>query len=177
MLPQHQIVGFHHGYFTENERAHINAMIRACDTDIVLVGMGNPAQELWLANNLAATGARLGFAVGALFDFVSGHVPRAPAWMLSTRVEWAYRLVQEPSRLWRRYLIGIPLFILRILHQWSTRAEANQVVAACDEARPTSLPDSAAILSPTTAWRDGGGKIGVSGALPNASYVSVADGK
>jgi alpha-1,3-mannosyltransferase len=177
MLPQHQIVGFHHGYFTENERAHINAMIRACDTDIILVGMGNPAQELWLANNLAATGARLGFAVGALFDFVSGHVPRAPAWMLSTRVEWAYRLVQEPSRLWRRYLIGIPLFILRILHQWSTRAEANQVVAACDEARPTSLPDSAAILSPTTAWRDGGGKIGVSGALPNASYVSVADGK
>ena len=102
-------------------------MIKASNADIVLVGMGNPRQELWLADNLAATGARLGFAVGALFDFAAGNVPRAPAWMRSLRVEWLHRLTQEPGRLSRRYLLGNPLFILRILGQRFSRAQATMI--------------------------------------------------
>ena len=98
-FPQHQIVGFHHGYFAKNDTANIIAMIKASNADIVLVGMGIPQQELWLASNLGATGARLGFAVGALFAFVTGDARRAPAWMRSMRMEWLHRLTQEPLRL------------------------------------------------------------------------------
>jgi len=141
MLPRHQIVGCHDGYFAKEDAANINAMIKASNADIVLVGMGNPAQELWLADNLAATGARFGFAVGALFDFISGSVSRAPAWMRAVRVEWLYRTIQEPSRLWRRYLIGIPLFVLRILGQWTLHTRADEIAAACDGERRISIRD------------------------------------
>ena len=102
-------------------------MIKASNADIVLVGMGNPQQELWLASNLGATGARLGFAVGALFAFVTGDARRAPAWMRSMRVEWLHRLTQEPLRLARRYVVGNPLFILRILGQWLSGAQASTI--------------------------------------------------
>jgi alpha-1,3-mannosyltransferase len=163
MLPQHQIVGCHHGFFTDEDAARLNAMIKASNADIVLVGMGNPAQELWLADNLAATGARLGFAVGALFDFVSGTVPRAPAWMRATRVEWLYRVIQEPSRLLRRYLIGIPLFVFRILGQWFLRARGDELATTCDEVRRTSIQDfSRTINSQDASWRDGAQEIAAS---------------
>jgi alpha-1,3-mannosyltransferase len=116
-FPRHQIVGCHHGHFAKDETATINAMIKASNADVVLVAMGNPKQELWLAGNLQATGARLGFAVGALFDFVAGDASRAPPWIRAIRLEWLYRLFREPARLTRRYLVGNPLFILRILGQ------------------------------------------------------------
>jgi len=126
-FPQHHIVGCHHGHFAKDDAAEINAMIRASNAEIVLVGMGNPKQELWLAENLELTGARLGFAVGALFDFVAGHSRRAPLWMRSIRLEWLYRVIQEPSRLARRYLIGAPVFIFRVLGQWSSRAQVDTI--------------------------------------------------
>lgn len=115
--PKHQIVGCHHGFFPKEDTGKIINMIRASNADIVLVGMGNPQQELWLANNLHETGCRFAFGVGALFDFVSGNVRRAPAWMRSARIEWLYRLIQEPRRLWSRYLVGNFLFIFRVLGQ------------------------------------------------------------
>ena len=124
-FPQHQIVGYHHGHFARDDTARINAIIKASNADIVLVAMGNPRQELWLADNLEASGAKLGFAVGALFDFVAGHPPRAPSWIRSIRLEWLYRLSQEPSRLAGRYLVGNPVFILRILSQQFSHARAN----------------------------------------------------
>jgi alpha-1,3-mannosyltransferase len=96
----------------------IVAKIVASKADVVLVAMGNPAQETWLAENLAATGCRLGFGVGALFDFLSGDVVRAPRWVRAVRMEWVYRLFREPGRLWRRYLLGNPMFLMRVLGQW-----------------------------------------------------------
>jgi exopolysaccharide biosynthesis WecB/TagA/CpsF family protein len=83
----------------------------------LMVAMGNPLQERWIARHLTATGARLGVGVGAFFDFSAGVVPRAPAWMNRAGVEWAYRLAQEPRRMWRRYLIGNPLFLARVLRE------------------------------------------------------------
>src|SRR5262249_6095230 len=116
-FPQHHIVGCYPGYFAENGSDKVAAMVKASQADIVLVAMGNPLHEKWLAANLELTGAKLGFAVGALFDFVSGNATRAPAWVRYLRVEWLHRLLQEPVRLGRRYLIGNAHFILRIVGQ------------------------------------------------------------
>src|SRR6185437_11316121 len=115
--PKHQIVGCHHGFFPKEDTEKIIDMIKASKADILLVGMGNPQQELWLAEHLQETGCRFAFGVGALFDFVSGNVRRAPAWMRSARIEWLYRLIQEPRRLASRYLVGNFLFIFRVLGQ------------------------------------------------------------
>ena len=120
-FPQHWIVGCHHGYFQKEDTVKIVDMIKASNADIILVGMGNPRQEFWLADNLEATGCRLAFGVGALFDFVTGEVRRAPPSVRSARLEWVYRLIQEPSRLWRRYLVGNLLFIFRVLVQRLSR--------------------------------------------------------
>jgi alpha-1,3-mannosyltransferase len=117
-FPRHHIVGCRDGYFPRSDDALVAQAIRTSGADIVLVAMGNPDQELWLRNNLAATGCRLGFAVGALFDFMTGEAERAPLWIRTARLEWVYRLAREPRRLCRRYVLGNPLFILRVLGQW-----------------------------------------------------------
>jgi alpha-1,3-mannosyltransferase len=115
---RHQIAGCQNGYSRAGDTPAIVTRIRASQADVVLVAMGNPAQEMWLAEHLEATGCRLGFGVGALFDFLSGEVPRAPSWVRSARLEWLYRLQREPARLWRRYVLGNPIFLLRVLGQW-----------------------------------------------------------
>lgn len=116
--PRHSIVGCHDGYFRRTEDALVAQAIRATRADVLLVAMGNPDQELWLRSNLAATGCRLGFAIGALFDFMAGEAQRAPSWVRAARLEWVYRLRHEPRRLWRRYVLGNPLFLARVLGQW-----------------------------------------------------------
>lgn len=118
MCPQHSVVGCCDGYFPRNEDTQVARAVRSRRADIILVAMGNPDQELWLHKNLSATGCRLGFAVGALFDFMADDAQRAPAWIQSARLEWMYRLLQEPRRLWRRYVLGSPVFLLRIFGQW-----------------------------------------------------------
>jgi len=115
---RHRIAGCQNGYSREGDAAAIVARILAARADVLLVAMGNPAQELWLDDNLEATGCRLGFGVGALFDFLSGDVPRAPAWVRAARLEWLYRLSREPGRLWRRYILGNPVFLMRVFGQW-----------------------------------------------------------
>ena len=122
MCGRHKIAGCQNGYSRAGDNMGIVAKILASEADVVLVAMGNPAQEMWLAENLEATGCRLGFAVGALFDFLSGDVPRAPSWVRSVRMEWVYRLLREPGRLWRRYVLGNPIFLLRVLNQWFSGA-------------------------------------------------------
>jgi alpha-1,3-mannosyltransferase len=115
---RHRIAGCQNGYARAGDAADIAAKIRSTGADVLLVAMGNPAQELWLAENLQATGCRLGFGVGALFDFLSGDVARAPLWLRAARLEWVYRLTREPGRLWRRYIIGNPVFLMRVFGQW-----------------------------------------------------------
>ena len=94
------------------------AKILASRADVLLVAMGNPRQEFWLADHLPSTGCRLGIGVGGLFDFLSGDVARAPVWVRAARLEWCYRLMREPRRLWRRYILGNPIFLMRVLGQW-----------------------------------------------------------
>ena len=114
-FPQHRVAGWHHGYFESSENARIVEDIYASGADILLVGMGNPLQEFWINENAARTGCRLSFGVGALFDFISGEKSRAPVWVRSLRAEWVWRLVLEPKRLWRRYVIGNVTFLAYVL--------------------------------------------------------------
>jgi exopolysaccharide biosynthesis WecB/TagA/CpsF family protein len=114
-IPGLRVVGTHHGYLTSESTSQVVARIRAARADVVVVAMGNPAQEYWLAANLDATGARIGIGVGAFLDFAAGRVARAPGWLRRARLEWAWRLVIEPRRLWRRYLVGNPLFLYRAM--------------------------------------------------------------
>jgi alpha-1,3-mannosyltransferase len=118
LCPRHKIVGCYHGHFDSGEVSEIVALIRRTEADILLIAMGNPRQELFIQRHLGATGCLLGVGVGALFDFLAGNVRRAVPWVRRWRLEWAYRLAQEPRRLAGRYLIGIPLFLMRILGQW-----------------------------------------------------------
>jgi beta-1,4-glucosyltransferase len=89
--------------------------------DIVLVALGNPLQEEWIAAHAASIGAPLAIGVGALFDFLTGAVPRAPASMRRLRLEWLYRWAQEPGRLRRRYTVGTTTFLGRVIRQAGRR--------------------------------------------------------
>ena len=120
LCPQHAFVGCHHGHFETGELGEIIDLVRHSKADVLLVAMGNPKQELFIHKHLAATGCVVGMGVGALFDFLAGNVPRAKPWIQRWRLEWVYRLAQEPQRLARRYLVGNPLFLMRIARQfWS----------------------------------------------------------
>ncbi|MEZ5923164.1 MAG: WecB/TagA/CpsF family glycosyltransferase [Hyphomicrobiaceae bacterium] len=113
-FPRHIIVGYRNGFFTGLDDIEATCRtISASKADCVLVGMGNPLQELWIAEHGAKTGARLLIGVGALLDFQAGVVSRAPDWIRRIHCEWIYRLLQEPRRLARRYLIGNAVFLGR----------------------------------------------------------------
>ena len=117
-MSRHEIVGCSDGYLSSKLTSELIARIRQSRANVLLVAMGNPLQEAWLSEHLKDTGCRLGFGVGGLFDFLAGTVPRAPLWMQSARIEWAFRMFQEPRRLWRRYLLEMPVFLGRVARQW-----------------------------------------------------------
>ena len=114
---RHEIVGTHHGKVPEAGWSDIAHQIRASGATLVLVAMGNPKQEMWLHQHFEKTDCQVGMGVGALFDFLSGRVTRAPAWIRRLRLEWAYRVAREPLRLGRRYLIGGVVFARAVLKQ------------------------------------------------------------
>jgi exopolysaccharide biosynthesis WecB/TagA/CpsF family protein len=114
--PEHTLVGSQHGYFSDAEAEDILVTISRTEPDIVLVAMGNGLQET-IAQQLISRGVRTAWAVGALFDFWVGIQPRAPQIFRNFGIEWVFRLYREPSRLWRRYILGNPLFLLRVAMQ------------------------------------------------------------
>ena len=114
-IPGLRIAGTRDGYFAPAESDAVARSIAETGAGVLMVAMGNPLQEKWLNGHLEATGARLGVGVGAFLDFTAGVVPRAPAWMNKLGIEWVHRLLQEPRRMWRRYVLGNPLFLARVL--------------------------------------------------------------
>ncbi len=110
-FPRARIAGFCDGY---GDDAAVVAQINAARPDLLFVAKGVPLQEKWIAEHRDALACRAAVAVGGLFDFVSGRIPRAPAWMRRLGVEWLFRLYQEPVRLFRRYVVGNPLFLWRL---------------------------------------------------------------
>lgn len=110
------IAGTHDGYFsTKEEQEAVIAEINASGADLLLVAMGVPKQEKWIALNRERLDVPLCMGVGALFDFYSGTVPRAPMWMRKVGLEWVWRLAIEPRRMWRRYIVGNVVFVTRLL--------------------------------------------------------------
>ncbi len=96
--------------------SHI-ARLNDARADIIWVGLGSPKQDLWMARYRPLLNAPLLIGVGAAFDFLAGSKQQAPRWMQRSGLEWAFRLIQEPQRLWRRYLIYNPRFIWGVLMQ------------------------------------------------------------
>lgn len=114
-----ELSGTHHGYF--DDKNVILDEINRIRPQVLIVGMGVPLQELFIDANwdrLQASGIRIAMAGGAVFDFLSGNVPRAPIWMRKLRLEWLFRLLQEPKRLASRYLLGNPYFCWLIFKEW-----------------------------------------------------------
>ncbi|MBT1442988.1 exopolysaccharide biosynthesis polyprenyl glycosylphosphotransferase [Shewanella sp. JM162201] len=137
------IAGCHHGFIdersafdknstlNENSSASVIEAINQSRADILLVGMGAPRQERWIAKHRENLKVGVALGVGGLFDFYSGRIPRAPLWLRQLGLEWCWRLWQEPGRMWRRYILGNPLFLLRVL------AERRRVGNASN---PVDLP-------------------------------------
>lgn len=115
--PEIRLVGHHHGYFskTGEESDRIVELIRAASPDLLFVGFGMPLQEEWIDANLEQLDARAILPCGSMIDYVAGRKGLAPSWMSNHGMEWLYRLFQEPGRLWKRYLLGNPLFFFRVI--------------------------------------------------------------
>ena len=96
---------------TQEENETIVAAINSASPDILWVGLGAPKQEYWMAEHLGMLDVPVMIGIGAAFDFHAGIKRQAPRWMQQIGLEWIYRLACEPRRLWRRYLVNIPLFI------------------------------------------------------------------
>jgi len=119
--PGLRIVGTQHGYFDrETESDAVVESINASGADVVLVAFGVPMQEKWVHANREALAAPLVLGVGGLLDFYSGNIKRAPAWVRALGLEWVFRLLMEPRRMWRRYIVGNPLFVYRVW-RWRRR--------------------------------------------------------
>ncbi len=97
--------------FTNRDMHEMADAINAANADIVWVGLGAPKQELWMADMQPLLNRAIMVGVGAAFDFLAGTLQRAPGWMQRAGLEWFYRLLRQPRRLWRRYLINNTIFI------------------------------------------------------------------
>jgi N-acetylglucosaminyldiphosphoundecaprenol N-acetyl-beta-D-mannosaminyltransferase len=121
--PRLQIAGSHHGFFDIGS-PHAERVLEDINErrpDILLVGMGTPKQEHWVQQHFHRLDVDVFWTVGALFDYVSGRVPRAPGWLSDNGLEWIFRLGVEPQRMWRRYLLGNPVFLSRVVGQMRDR--------------------------------------------------------
>jgi N-acetylglucosaminyldiphosphoundecaprenol N-acetyl-beta-D-mannosaminyltransferase len=119
--PGLRVVGVHHGFFDKStgspENEALLEEINAASPDVLLVAFGMPLQEYWLMENWQRTEARVALTGGAVFDYVSGELRRGPRLLTDNGFEWLARLIVEPGRLWRRYVLGNPVFLLRVVGQ------------------------------------------------------------
>ena len=113
-------INTHHGHFAKDDatsRSVIDIVNRS-GAKILLVGFGMPLQEVWVTRHRRDLDPVVVFSVGAMFDYVAGNVVRGPRWLTQHGFEWLTRLIIEPRRLWRRYLLGLPEFALLVGREW-----------------------------------------------------------
>lgn len=111
LYPSINIVGYRDGYFSESEEKDVIEAINASQADILFVGMPTPRKEVWADRNLNMLDITVCQGVGGSFDVMARLVKRAPDWMQACGLEWFFRFLQEPRRLWRRYLQTNSMFI------------------------------------------------------------------
>jgi len=149
--PGLRVAGKRHGFFSVAEEGVVAEQVRASRADMLLVARGVPAQDLFIDRHLPLLGVKVAMGVGGLFDFVSGRIARAPMWMRETGFEWVYRLLQEPGRMWRRYLVGNLSFLGRVgFQRLGLRRPAADAVP---QARPDSARDGAGVRAVIFATR------------------------
>lgn len=128
-LPALQVVGVDAPFIDVDDpperREAVLAPIRAARPHLVLVALGAPKQEIWIDRARDALRPAVLLGVGASLDFVAGTLPRAPGWMSRAGLEWLFRLSREPRRLWRRYLVRDPKFLLIVARQLASRGRAS----------------------------------------------------
>ena len=117
--PNLDVVGIHNGYFEtegpENDR--IIRIINDTKANVLFVGMGSPKQEKWICENLNSLEVNAAITMGGYFDLATKRVDCYPHWVDTFKLNWLYRLLQEPGRLWRRYLFQTPVFFTKVITQ------------------------------------------------------------
>jgi N-acetylglucosaminyldiphosphoundecaprenol N-acetyl-beta-D-mannosaminyltransferase len=103
--------------FSEEENQEMINAINALKPDILLVSLTAPKQDIWIAENLTELNTHLAIGIGGAFEVAAGMIKRAPAWMQKTGLEWFYRFLQEPKRMFKRYFVEAPVFIPLIIQQ------------------------------------------------------------
>jgi N-acetylglucosaminyldiphosphoundecaprenol N-acetyl-beta-D-mannosaminyltransferase len=117
IYPGAQIVGSRDGYFREEEAEEVARSIAAARPDLLFVGMPSPRKEIFLERFGTQMGARVSHGVGGSFDVLAGHTRRAPESWQRLGLEWLFRLLQEPRRMWRRYLVTNMIFIALVVKE------------------------------------------------------------
>lgn len=111
------VAGYHHGYFSKEEEEQIVDQIAKSNADILFVAISSPKKEVFLMQYEKALHVPFIMGVGGVFDIVAGITKRAPYWMQKSGLEWFYRFLQEPRRMWKRYLVSNSLFIYYVFRE------------------------------------------------------------
>ncbi len=122
--PGIQIVGWHDGYFGQNE-AEVADEIKRKTPDVLFVAMTSPLKERFINNNIDKMNVPVAIGVGGIFDIISGKCRLAPGWVSRLGLEWLYRFIQEPRRMWRRYVITNTKFLLLVLREAFNGSKKN----------------------------------------------------
>jgi N-acetylglucosaminyldiphosphoundecaprenol N-acetyl-beta-D-mannosaminyltransferase len=141
--PGVQIAGFYSPPFAplaQMDHAAIRARIREAKPDLLLVSFGCPKQEKWIALNYEKLGVPVSVGVGATIDFLAGAVSRAPRWMQRSGLEWLFRLLQEPRRLFKRYVKDFWVFGRALLWQWWKLKGRSPLVRSSSRPPPITCP-------------------------------------
>lgn len=109
------VAGYRNGYFKETDHAAVIEQVHRSEADILFVGMPTPFKEVWCEEHRDEFGVSVIIGVGGSFDVLAGFIPRAPVWMQRNGMEWSWRLIKEPRRMWKRYLVTNTQFILMLL--------------------------------------------------------------
>jgi N-acetylglucosaminyldiphosphoundecaprenol N-acetyl-beta-D-mannosaminyltransferase len=120
--PGLRLAGAHHGYFSDDQAPRLVAEIRASEPDLLFVAMSTPRKEQFLHRYRDELGAPFMMGVGGSIDVMAGVVKRAPGWMQRSGLEWLFRVVQEPRRMWRRYLSTNSAFACLMVRAMVARA-------------------------------------------------------
>lgn len=118
-IAPHLRVDGHHGHFEKSgtENDEVIQKINLFKPDVLYLGFGMPLQEKWILDNFSQVDAHVFLPLGACLDFYTDTMYRGPRWMTAHGMEWLTRLIVEPNRLWKRYIVGNPLFFYRVIKQ------------------------------------------------------------
>lgn len=117
MYPKLKIAGARNGYFDKSESLSIAEEIRKSGADILFVAFSSPMKEYWIKENMEIMKVPFAMGVGGSFDIIAGKTLRAPRWMQKSGLEWFFRFIQEPRRMWKRYLVTNTSFILLVIKE------------------------------------------------------------